>query len=434
MQALYNIVLVAGSRPKGVKQFGSEAENKHFNDCWTWLKDALGYKITRELKAIGTVVAKLDIAEAEKLEQDPRILSIEKVTTMQPAFIQDNAYWALANICGRSDSRYNYENTGLGVSVYVVDSGIDLAHPEFEGRAVRQFDVASHIPIYSSHGTHVAGSVGSKTYGVAKQAKLIDIRVLTSDATPADYVTEGLLWIIENHPAGTPGVVNMSMGGGMDIGLEMAVAALVVDGLTVVAAAGNNGVDVGNTSPARMSEVITVGATDITNALARTSNFGLAVDILAPGVNITSTLPDGAIGDLSGTSMACPIVAGVIACYLEDNLAAPDKVKLELKRQAQLNKSTHTVANTTKDIVRSLMTRVWYGTSGVIVGLSPFKKYTLKPFTLSGETRSYSTEVEILQLARAAVVNKFGLRVDTQYGVVHLAPNMMPGINPEPGV
>ncbi|KAJ3072066.1 subtilisin-like serine protease, partial [Quaeritorhiza haematococci] len=229
--------------------------------------------------------------------------------------------WGLKKI-SQSDHYIFPSNGGRDVDVYVIDTGIDVGHPDFEGRArngASFVDDGAHGDT-NSHGTHVAGTIGGRRWGVAPNSNLIAVRVFgASGSTTTDIVLRGISWSIEQHKA-TPNrksVINMSLGAeGQSQAYAAAVRAAVDAGVYVVVAAGNEDVDACQTSPAFVPEAITVGATAHDDKPAGFSNWGTCVDIMAPGVDIESTVPGGGAGKMSGTSMAAPHVAGVMALLL----------------------------------------------------------------------------------------------------------------------
>lgn len=219
---------------------------------------------------------------------------------------------------------YDSQNTGTNVSVYVIDSGIYKDHPEFEGRAKFGIDATGEGPgDQIGHGTHVAGLIGSKTYGVAKQSIIYEVKVLNDKGTGnISNIITGLEFTV-NHckDSGRQCVINMSLGamGSHNI-LDKAIDAVINEGIPVVVAAGNNGLNACLFSPASVSKAITVGAfDDKSDLIAPWSNWGSCLDIWAPGVEIESLSISGenSTAKLSGTSMASPIVAGVVALLLD---------------------------------------------------------------------------------------------------------------------
>lgn len=222
------------------------------------------------------------------------------------------------------DSKYSYETSGSGVRIYVIDTGINTSHQDFSGRVVPGFSTINDgrgTDDCNGHGTHVAGTAAGSNYGVAKSAQVVPVRVL--NCTGSGYVSDiiaGLNWIMSTHPGG-PAVINMSIGGGLSASLNDAVQLASSRGFVVVAAAGNSSVDACGTSPVSASGVIGVGASNNADQFASFSNYGSCVDIIAPGVNITSAWigSGSASSTISGTSMASPHTAGMAARLLQTN-------------------------------------------------------------------------------------------------------------------
>ena len=225
---------------------------------------------------------------------------------------------------------YTYgEDDGDGVYAYVVDSGIDIDHPDFGGRAIWGMTAGNLRPGTddNGHGTHCAGSVGSDSYGVAKEATIVAVKVMNAlgSGTTADIV-EGLQWVLSDHNSrpDARSVVNLSLGGaGANAPMEDAVQNLIDGGVTVCIAAGNSDADACDYSPARVPDAITVGASDINDWSATFTNYGTCLDLFAPGVDILSTVPGDATDVYDGTSMATPHVTGVVARYMSSLGSAP---------------------------------------------------------------------------------------------------------------
>jgi subtilisin family serine protease len=229
------------------------------------------------------------------------------------------------------------------VNVYVIDTGIRRTHTQFGSRAFVGFDAINdgrNTSDCNGHGTHVAGTIGGSTYGVAKGVRLFAVRVLRCNGSgTTSGVIAGVDWVTRNRV--TPAVANMSLGGGASTALDTAVRNSIAAGVTYAVAAGNANTNASGQSPARVGEAITVGATTQSDARSSFSNFGSVVDIFAPGSSILSAwyTSNSATATLSGTSMASPHVAGVAARYLESTPAAtPAQVRNEIVNNATANR------------------------------------------------------------------------------------------------
>jgi subtilisin family serine protease len=282
------------------------------------------------------------------LERNPRVSLVEADGMASAVEIQANPVWGLDRIDERDlpyDLQYSYGSTGSGVTAYVIDTGI-AQHAEFGTRlktgtsTVRGQKTTADC---NGHGTHVAGTVAGTTYGVAKQASLVPVRVLDCAGNGTlSGVISGIDWTIKHHVSG-PAVANMSLGGPANSSVDTAVANLVKDGVSVAVAAGNDNEDAAGYSPARVATAITVAATDSTDTRAYFSNHGSVVDLFAPGVDITSAWLSGGVKTISGTSMATPHVAGAAARLLSSSAGAgltPAQVESALVAAATPDKVT----------------------------------------------------------------------------------------------
>jgi len=277
--------------------------------------------------AINGFSVEMSEADAEALSLDFRVALVEEDGVVTADVTQTNAPYGLDRIDQRNrplSGTYNYNWTGSGVRVYVIDTGIRTTHSQFGGRASNVFDAFGGTGAdCNGHGTHVSGTVGGSTYGVAKSALLRGVRVLNcSGSGSTSGVIAGVDWVRLNHIA--PAVANMSLGGGISTALDTAVNNLHNANVTIAVAAGNSNANACNSSPARAVNAITTGSTTSTDARSSFSNFGTCLDIFAPGSSIISAwyTSNTATATLSGTSMASPHVAGVAALYKQANPSA----------------------------------------------------------------------------------------------------------------
>ena len=321
--------------------------------------------------------AKLSEKEALALAADPRVAYVEEDAEISISATQTGATWGLDRIDQRDlplNQTYNYNYTGSGVKAYIIDTGILTSHTQFGGRAIDGYDaVDGALPAAdcNGHGTHVAGTVGGSTYGVAKSVTLVAVRVLDCNGSGSNSgVIAGIDWVTGNHAAGAPAVANMSLGGGASTALDDAVRRSIADGVTYALASGNSNVDACSSSPARVAEGITVNSSTSTDARSSFSNYGSCTDIFAPGSSITSAWHTSttATNTISGTSMATPHVAGVVALYLHQNgYQSPSTVASALYSNATLNKVTSAGSGSPNRLLYSL-----WGTSTPAPTISSF--------------------------------------------------------------
>jgi aqualysin 1 len=290
--------------------------------------------------------AQMTEEQALKMSEDPSVEFIEEDSVMEINVTQNNPPWGLDRI-DQSDrplsATYSYTATGSGVNAYIIDTGIRRTHTQFGGRALVGFDAIGdgrNSSDCNGHGTHVAGTVGGSTVGVAKSVRLFAVRVLGCNGSGSNSgVIAGVNWVTSNHIK--PAVANMSLGGGASTALDTAVRNSIAAGVTYAVSAGNSNVNASNSSPARVAEAITVGSSTQTDARSSFSNFGSVVDIFAPGSAILSSwfTSDTAGATLSGTSMASPHVAGVAARFLQSNPgASPATVRNALVNDSTTNR------------------------------------------------------------------------------------------------
>jgi subtilisin family serine protease len=273
---------------------------------------------------------RMSASVAAALADDPRVDYVEEVGEVRLVTTQTSATWGLDRIDQHAlplSTTYTYSSTGTGVTAYIIDTGIRFSHSEFGGRATSGVDEVDGgtADDCNGHGTHVSGTVGGATYGVAKNVHLVAVRVLDCNGSGSTSgVIAGIDWVTADHASGAPAVANMSLGGGRSSALDNAVRNSIADGVSYAIAAGNGNIfgfakDACRTSPARVAEAMTISAADNSDKKAPWANFGNCVDWFAPGVAITSAWNNSDTGTntISGTSMATPHTTGVAALYLQ---------------------------------------------------------------------------------------------------------------------
>lgn len=279
--------------------------------------------------ALKGFAATLPEAALPGIRNNPLVADVVQDQSVSLNTTQSPATWGIDRLDQRAlplSGNYSYNATGSGVYAFIIDTGILSTHAEFAGRVLAGADYVvdgKGTQDCNGHGTHVSGTVAGTTYGVAKLAKLVPVRVLDCAGSGAySAVIAGIDWVAGSTLR--PAVANMSLGGGYSSALNAAVAGAVSKGVTMVVAAGNSNADACSSSPASEPSAITVGATTSTDARASYSNYGSCLDIFAPGSNITSAwnTADTATNTISGTSMASPHVAGVAALLLQSNAGA----------------------------------------------------------------------------------------------------------------
>ncbi|MFG1838391.1 S8 family serine peptidase [Micromonospora sp. NPDC049175] len=287
---------------------------------------------------------------AARIAADPAVAYVEQNHTVSISGTQANPpSWGLDRIDQRNlplDSSYTYPNTASNVHAYIIDTGIRFSHNDFGGRATSGYDAVDggSADDCNGHGTHVAGTVGGSSYGVAKAVQIVGVRVLNCSGSGTNAgVIAGVDWVTAN--AIKPAVANMSLGGGANTSLDNAVRNSIASGVTYGLAAGNdNGANACNTSPARTTEAITVGSTTSSDARSSFSNVGTCLDLFAPGSSITSAWYNSntATNTISGTSMATPHVVGAAALVASAN---PSWTPAQVRNQLVANATANVVGN-----------------------------------------------------------------------------------------
>jgi len=298
--------------------------------------------------ALRGFVVQADAKALASLMTDDRIAYVEEDGFVAASPTQTPATWGIDRTDQRDmplNNSYTYNTTASNVHAYIIDTGVLGSHTEFSGRMGNGFDAVTsggNATDCNGHGTHVAGTVGGTTYGIAKGVTIHAVRVLGCDGSGTNAgVISGMDWVAANHVK--PAVANMSLGGGASTATDNAVLGMTNAGVTVAVAAGNDNANACNYSPARAVSAITVGSTTNTDARSSFSNFGTCLDIFAPGSSILSAwyTSSSATNTISGTSMAAPHVAGVAALYLAANPSAtPAQVTTALINASTPNKVT----------------------------------------------------------------------------------------------
>jgi serine protease len=343
---------------KDGQRLSQNARTQFVSDKAAQFSVDMGAKILHQYDAsLAGVAIEVDAEYLGKLLADPQVAYVEEDTVQSLIAVQNNPpSWGIDRIDERTlplDNRYESELTGAGVNAYIIDTGLDLDHPNFTGRASLGVDVINdgrNGNDCNGHGTHVGGTTGSESFGVAKDANVFAVRVFgCGNTTSTSNILAGMDWVIDN--AVRPAVANMSLGGPASATQDALVQDMVNAGIVTVVAAGNSNADACGFSPARAPNAITVGSTTINDARSGFSNFGSCVDLFGPGSAITSTWLNGGTNTISGTSMASPHVAGVAALELQRN---PNATVAQVTNSIIANATTGQISDTRGTVNRLL--------------------------------------------------------------------------------
>lgn len=368
--------------------------------------------------ALGGFAATMNDATLAAFIKDPRVEFVEQDQIMTAIAIQNNATWGLDRIDESDlplDSFYEYNFDGTGVDAYVIDTGIRASHNQFGGRVSGGFTSINDgggTNDCNGHGTHVAGTVGAQTYGVAKNVNLIPVRVLDCGGSGSNSgVIDGVNYVAQ--VASGPSVANMSLGGGNSSALDSAVENAIDQGITFVVAAGNSNANACSGSPNRVGPALTIGSTTSSDSRSSFSNFGSCVDMFAPGSSITSAwyTSNNATNTISGTSMAAPHVAGVAALYLDESpSASPAQVEVALESAAVSGRLSSIGTGSPNLLLQSLISGGGGGGGGGVCAFDDDFSSSTGWQNLSSSTCSTGTYVRTnpTQVTNGGVVTQVG--------------------------
>ncbi|RXW14513.1 hypothetical protein EST38_g11343 [Candolleomyces aberdarensis] len=349
--SLTGLVFAAPTTLKSVERYQGEVSGKYI----VKFKPGVSRKNWITNLRADLTAADLDIINGIAVNVDQDTLNTLRASDDVESVSEDGIMHAFASHA--LNYRYEYDDSaGEGVDIYIVDTGVLVSHSQFGGRARWGTSFVGTSTDGHGHGTHCAGTAAGSQFGVAKKANIIAVQVLNSSGSGATSgIVSGLNWVLtQARGSGRPSVVSMSLGGAAASALDSAVSALTAAGVHVVVAAGNANVNAQNTSPARAPSAITVAASTIADAKASFSNFGTVIDVWGPGANVISSWigSNTATRSISGTSMATPHVAGVVAYLIgKDGNVSPSAMEAKIKNLSTKNVLTGVPSGTVNQLV-----------------------------------------------------------------------------------
>ncbi|TMP44363.1 alkaline serine protease [Pseudoalteromonas citrea] len=370
-KAIDNKYIVVFDAPKIIDKTDKKAVAAYIAQQTKILSNQYNVTVEREFgTALNGVLVDASKKQIHTLLSNPNVKYIEQdqIVSVTPLIDtkadQGNAIWGLDRVDQTDlplNSNYHYDYDGSGVTAYVIDTGVLISHNEFGNRASHGYDFIdndNNATDCNGHGTHVAGTVGGNSYGVAKNVNVVGVRVLGCNGSGSNSgVIAGINWVKNN--ASGPSVANMSLGGGASQATDDAVNNAVASGISFVVAAGNDNRSACNYSPARAANAITVGSTTSSDGRSSFSNYGNCLDIYAPGSSIKSAWynSNSATNTISGTSMASPHVAGAVALYLDQNPSlSPSQIDSLLSQRSSKNKVSDAKSGSPNELLYTLGT------------------------------------------------------------------------------